>query len=352
MSRNNLGFYLCLLLMVPGVLLAQDRTYPDLDSGIHPAPFQQVGMSGWQFLKLPTNARFAATGGVTTVLSHGDASSALANPASIADVENFSVAVNQMNWLVETDFQSATLVKNMGTWGHFGVSFVYVDYGEMVRTGVKNLTDPATGRFTGLSELELEGQGTFGAHDMALGVSYARNITDRLQVGGNLRYIEEKIDDATTSNIAFDIGTVYYTGLKTLRLAMVGRNFGPDAEFVSWNERIAYPPMKVYMPMQFQLGAAFDLFEGGENPYLWTVAAEFVHPNDGPEKINAGTEFTAYDLLTVRGGYRFGYDEEGITLGGGLNVSMAGNLAVRFNYAYVDFGRLDNVQMFSLGLDF
>ncbi len=340
------------LLIVPCLLLAQDREYPIIDSGIHPAPFQQVGNSGWQFLKLPTNARFAAAGGVTTVLSHGDAASALANPASIADVKNISVALNQMNYVVDSDYMSGGIVKNFGKWGFAGVNFVYLNYGDMVRTSIKNLTD-ANGQFTGQAELQLDGLGTFGAHDLAMGVSYARQITDRLQVGGSLRYISESIDDATTNNISFDIGTVYYTGLKTLRLAMVGRNFGPDAEFVDWNQRVAYPATKVYMPMAFQLGAAIDILEGGESSaHLWTVAAEFIHPNDGPEKVNLGTEYKLMDLLMLRGGYRFNYDEEGLTLGGGINVSMANSLDFLINYAYLDVGRFDTVHMFSLGFAF
>lgn len=353
MNKKIKGMLFIILLILPSMLLAQEREYPDIDYGIHPAPFEQIGMSGWQFLKLPTNARYAALGGVTSVISHGDASAAFANPASIADVENISVAVSKMTWLVDTDYQSASIVKNFGQLGFIGLNFVYLDYGDMQRTQVTNLTDPSTGQLTGLSELTLSGLGTYTAHDLAIGLSYARNITDRLQVGGNLRYIQEKLDDATTSNISFDIGTVYYTGLKSLRLAMVGRNFGPDAEFVQWDERIAYPATKVYMPMSFTLGAAIDVLERGEDsPHQWTLAADFLHPNDGPEKVNVGTEYSFLDLLYLRAGYRFNYDEETVTFGGGVNVSMAGSLKFKANYAFLDFGRLDNVHMISLGVDF
>jgi len=260
------------------------------------------------------------------------------------------VSVNRMNWLVDTEYSSGAIVKNMGSIGYLGINFVYVDYGSMQRTEVTNLLDSG-GNATGLSELTLDGLGSYSASDVAIGVSYARNITDRLQVGGNLRYISETLDDATTGNIAFDIGTVYYTGLKSLRIAMIGRNFGPDAEFVDFDTRIAVPATKVRMPMSFQLGAAFDILEGGDNPYLWTVAAEFIHPNDGPEKINVGTEYTLFNLLSLRGGYRFNYDEEDITLGAGINVKTS-SVGFAVNYAFVSFGRLSDVHMFSLDLGF
>jgi hypothetical protein len=349
MKKYRNGILLTILLVLPCLLLAQDRTYPDLDEGVNPAPFQQVGQSGWQFLKLPTHARYAAIGGVSSSLSHGDAAAALANPASVADIEDINVSFSRMNWLVDTDYSSGSIVKNMGSIGYLGLNFVYVDYGSVQRTSVSNLVDE-NGDITGLSELVLEGLGTYESHDVAVGLTYARTITDRLQVGGNLRYVSETLDDATTGNLSFDIGTVYYTGLKSLRIAMVGRNFGPDAEFVSFDQRVAVPATKVRMPMSFQLGAAFDILEGGDSsPYLWTVAAELIHPNDGPEKFNVGTEYSLFNLLSLRGGYRFNYDEEDLTLGAGINVKTS-SIGVGVNYAYIDFGRLSEVHMFSIDL--
>ena len=101
------------------------------------------------------------------------------------------------------------------------------------------------------------------------------------------------------------------------------------------------------MPMSFQLGAAFDILEGGDNPYLWTVAGEFVHPNDGPEKINVGTEYTMFNLLSLRAGYRFNYDEEDLTFGAGINVKTS-SVGFTINYAYMNLNRFSEVHMFSL----
>jgi opacity protein-like surface antigen len=80
-----------------------------------------------------------------------------------------------------------------------------------------------------------------------------------------------------------------------------------------------------------------------------TLAAEFTHPNDGAEKVHAGAEYTLMSLLTLRGGYKFNYDEEGLTLGAGLNVELSG-MKVGIDYAYVDFGRLEQLHMFSFAL--
>jgi hypothetical protein len=181
-------------------------------------------------------------------------------------------------------------------------------------------------------------------------LSYARRITENFQVGGTVKYIHEQLDDAGTGQWALDIGTMFYTGFKSLRLSMVGRNFGPDAEFVSYDDRLGVPATTVKMPMVFAMGIAYDLLEATNgSPHLWTLGMEFTHPNDGPEKLHLATEYTLMNMAILRGGYRFNYDEEGLTLGGGLNLKMA-SFGVKFDYAFIDFGRLDSVHMFSVGL--
>ncbi len=318
-----------------------------IDYGIHPPEYSAVGRSGWQFLKLPTHARFAAMGGIISALAHGDASATLGNPASIVDVKDFDAAFTIMNWIADIKLQSGAVVKNFGRWGSFGLNVVYVDYGEMIRTENREALDDF-GQSLGYTEPITEGLGTFTGGDFALGINYALRVTDRLQIGSNIRYVEEKLDDAKTSNWTIDIGTMYYTGIKTFRIAMLGRNFGPDAEFTKYDERIGIPAVQVPMPMVFVLGGAIDLFEGRNgNPHLWTVAAEFTHPNDGPEKVHLGTEYTYNNFVSLRAGYRFFYDEEGLTFGGGLRISTS-TFGASINYAYIDFGRLNNVQLFSI----
>lgn len=242
-------------------------------------------------------------------------------------------------------------MKKVGNLGFFGVNFIFVDYGDMTRNANEPILDPTTGEHTG-NVRQVTGLGTFSAHDLAFGISYSRQITDRLQFGVNLKYLEEKLDDATANQFAIDIGTVYYTGIKSFRIAMLGRNFGPGAEFLDFDERIGYPTAKVKLPMTYILGGAIDILEGGENsPHLWTIAGEFIHTNDASEKANVGTEYSFMEFVMLRAGYRFNYDEEGITLGAGLNLHMA-DIGMNINYAYMVFGRLDSVNMFSFNFGF
>ncbi len=322
--------------------------YNEVDWGVHPMEYSRVGTAGWQFLKLPTNARTAAMGGVNSAIGHGDASSALTNPASIADVENIDVTFNYMNWVADIGYQSISAVKNVQNWGVFGVNIVYLDYGDMERTENLEAFDGA-GASLGILPV-YDGLGTFSAGDLAIGLSYAQQVTDKLQVGGNLKYVQETLDDAKTSNWALDIGTLYYTGIKTLRISMLGKSFGPDSEFAKYDERIQSTPIKVKMPMLFAFGAAIDAIESNnDSPHHLIVAAEYIHPNDGPDKVNFGTEYVFMDMFSIRTGYRFNYDEEGFTFGGGFNYSMRGK-SVKFDYAYLDVGLFKQVHMFTFGM--
>ena len=321
---------------------------PTIDYGIHPLKFNRVGTVGWQFLKIPTNARMAAMGDVRSSLGYGNANAAFANPASAADIKNLDAVFNRMEWVADISFNAISMVKSFNNYGIFGVHLIYVNYGDMVRTENALLTDQ-TGAEIGILPV-YENLGTFGAHDMAVGLLYTRQVTDKLQVGGVFRYLEEQLDDAKTGNWAINLGTVYYTGFKSLRLAMIGSNFGPDAEFVDYDDRIQRTPTRVRMPMNFTIGAGMDIIEANEhNPHRVILIGEYIIPNDGEDKLNVGAEYNFKNLLSLRTGYRFNYDELGLTLGLGFDYKLE-NWELGLDYAYINTGVFNSVHMFSIGI--
>lgn len=346
---NSILLIICLAFATSS--LHAQINYNDADWGVHPMDYSRVGTAGWQFLKLPTNARSAAMGGIISAASYGDANSAFTNPASIADVKGYDVSLSRMNWVADIGYQSLSFVKNFGDLGNVGLNLIYLDYGSMERT--ENLPSyDALGNSVGVLPIT-DGLGTFSAADLSLGVSYSRQITNKLQVGGTLKYIQERLDDAKTSNWALDIGTLYYTGLNTLRLSFVGKNFGPDAEFASYNERVQVEPIKVKMPMVLIIGAAYDVIEANDenDQHRLITALEYVKPNDGNDKINLGAEYSFMKSFFVRSGYRFNYDEEGLTFGAGINYEVS-ELKIKVDYAYMDVGLFKQVHMFSIGMSF
>lgn len=335
-----------LLSVFPYISGTAQIQYNQTGWGVSPMDYSRVGTAGFQFLKLPTNARGAGMGGVSSATAYGDASSSFSNPASIVDVPDNDFFFGNMKWVADIEYYTTSYVKNLGNYGNIGFNLAYLNYGTMVRT--ENLADD----FGNILPVT-EGLGTFSAYDLAAGVSYAQQITSQLQIGGIVRFIQEKIDDARTSTWSLNIGTLYWTGLGSLRISMLGENFGPDAQFTSYAGRIEQTPVKIRTPMMFILGAAYDIIspDKDDNQRL-TVVGEYVKPNDGPEKVNIGMEYFLFHNIYLRGGYRFNYDEERFTFGLGIEYSLADNVKIKLDYAYMDVGRFNQVNLLTAGIGF
>ena len=323
-----------------------------VDWGVQSLPLSRVGSAGWQFLKLPADARSTALGGIQSALAYGSANSSFSNPASAADVRDMDLQFSSMNWVAGIKYSTTAFVKNLGPIGSVGINCTYLNYGDMIRTEVSEGFDPNSGASLGIIPLT-EGRGTFGAHDLSAGVLFSRQVTDFLQVGGTLRYLEEQIDDAKMHTWSLGIGTLYWTGLGSLRISMLGLNFGSDGQFESYQNRVAQPPVKVVLPMQFIGGTAYDILNSsGQGSQRLTLAAEYVKPNDGPSKYRVGLEYFAFSNIYLRGGYKFNYDEESYTFGFGAEYAVDPPFAVKVDYAYAALGRFHDAQIFTIGLTF
>ena len=205
---------------------------------------------------------------------------------------------------------------------------------------------------------------------MAIGLAYGFNLTERFSLGFNFKYISQKIWHEAAESIAIDIGTLYHTALSGLRIGAALTNFGADMK-MSGNDLLVYYDQdptrtgdndRVFaelqtnawpLPLNFQLGVAMDVIKSPT--HLLTLAADAIHPIDNTESMNLGLEYGFNGSFFIRGGYRNLFlrdSEEGFTVGGGVNIALLGNFELIADYAYADFGRLDNSQRFSLLLVF
>jgi hypothetical protein len=311
------------------------------DSGIDPPEFERIGQSGWQFLHLPTVARNAALADVKTGLAQNSVTAIFTNPAKLTDVSNIDASFTSISYLADISYLTAAVAMNFGSLGVFGLHVANLDAGEMVRT--ENTFDPRFDITYRSGDL-----GTFTAGDIKAGISYAKLITANLSVGGNFSYIQEKLDDQKVENWTADFGLFFRTGFRSLSLSMVASNLGPDAEFTDFDD-IYGLPQSVRMPVNFRLGLTYDIIEPAkDNKHVLTSFLEGVHPNDGPERVHAALEYNFINIFYLRGGYKFNYDEQGFTAGAGINYNMEG-VTGRIDYAYLDYGRLDSVHLFTLG---
>jgi len=312
-------------------------------SGISPAEIERVGQSGWQFLKINGDARQAAMGGAFTAISQGDANGVFGNPATLADVRNLNIQLNALRWVADINHKSFAIAGRLGEVGVFAVSLAMLNYGDIPETvnfplDANSTTPLVTGNM-------------FAANDLAVGVSFARNITSKLSLGGNVRWIRQTIAELSMTNWSFDLGTMYYTGFKSLRIAVSARNFGPDSRLGGWSDQYQTESDNVRMPFDFRGGLAMDFLDDEGSPHLLTIVVEGDHPNDGTEKFHLGGSYSFQRQFFLRFGYKFNYDVQKYTFGIGMNFEVEGTMG-SLNYAYADFGELTRVHMLSMGFSF
>lgn len=329
--------------------------------------FSKVGFSGMQFLKIGAGARGSAMAGAFTAVAD-DATALYWNPAGIARLRTIDAAFAHTNWFVDINNEYIACVFPGGLLGNFGISASFLSMGEMQRTTIDDITTPAR-------EDEGVSLPTFSSSDVALGLTYARSLTNKFCVGITAKYVREKIAEMSASGLAFDIGTHYMTGFKTLRIGMAIVNYSGDTKFsgsdlqkewtdTTWPSNYTGNQWEIVsqpfpMPLQFKMGIAYD-FKFGRDHVL-TTSGEMVHPNDGNEKVMVGLEYKWNNPivgLALRGGYKYDpdwYEKKGSldNVSAGLGISRRfGASRISVDYAYTNMGYLENVHRFSLGLGF
>jgi hypothetical protein len=303
------------------------------------ASFAKVGTAGAQFLKIGLGTRGAAMGGAF-VATADDPSAAWWNPACLVRVPGTQVQLTHTEWFEDVRYEAGVVTREFPGIGTFALQFGLLNSGEMDVTTIEHP----------------EGTGeTFTCSDMVAGLTFSRMLTDRFSTGVTFKYVREEWDDVSAGGLAVDLGTLYNTGFRTLRIGMAIQHFGgeltPDGTFDDYysgsDSLKAYLPYS--MPMTFKLGMAMDVIDQG--PHFLTVAVDAVHPNDNVEQVNVGGEYWFNGIVALRGGYRINTDEEGLTAGAGFRIP-AGGTTITLDYAYADFNRLDLVHRASLGFAF
>jgi hypothetical protein len=306
---------------------------------------KKIAQTGMKWLSIPIGARGSGLGSAFTAMAD-DASAIFWNPAGIALADGNRVFLNQTRWIADIQVNAAALSVNAGRWGVLAASFEQVGWGTFHGT----IRDPnATG---GYAET-----GNFSPEDWAAGLGYGYRVSDKFMFGGHIRYVHEKLGstlegtfDAPKSFtgelnlLAFDLGTLYYTGFRDLRLAMSLQNFSQEDKY----RAESFP-----LPLTFKFGAAMDVLGlvVKQPDHKLTVTMDALHPRDYSERLHFGAEYGFKDTVFLRAGYKTNYDEEDLSLGAGLKLKISG-MAAGLDYAFVRFANFDAVHMFSFDFQF
>ncbi len=288
--------------------------------------FEKVGTIGGQFLKIGVGARAAAMGSAFVSVAD-DATALYWNPAGVARIQKSVISLNHAAWLANTSFTQAGYLFHLGfipgTIG-IGARALYMDT-QPVRTVFRP-----------------EGEGRdFDAGDIAVGLTYARSLTDKFSAGITASYLQSTLATYSASAMVFDFGTLYNTGYRSLKIGMAIQNIGSDMTFIDDS---------VKMPTVFRVGMSMNLYESGN--HLLMTAGDFSHPPDNNERASWGMEYGFKEFFFLRGGYQFKYDLERFSGGLGFKLATSLNSEARLDYAYTDMQELPAVHRISVDFRF
>lgn len=325
----------------------------------------RVGTAAAQFLKLGVGARAAALGEAAVTLS-GEIAGLYWNPSSIASIDRTSFAVSRNDLYAGLSYNFIGLVQPLGQAGAIGISAVYFDSGEMEITTLQNP----------------EGTESYFSWDAyAIGLTFSRFVTDRLALGGTIKYIHEGAYHVSAQTIAIDLGSLLDTGVLGMKLGMCLSNFGGQMRlggptFEVNHDRWPNNPGNIAtsallktqdypLPLTFRIGLSTQLL-GAEGQIarseknVMTIAVDAYDPNDALLRSNFGVEYQWNNILSLRAGYRGisvgedefdSYDTASYTFGGGLQYDFNFGRIV-FDYAFTDFKILGSGHMFTIALGF
>lgn len=314
-------------------------------------PQTKVGTTVANFLTIPVGPRASGMGGAFTAVAN-DATSAFWNPAGLSRMPRNEFTASTAEWLVSSRTNWVGLGFKLDDDNAIGISVNQLDYGQEEITTVQQQN--GTGQY-------------WSASDLAVSLSYSRNLTDRFSIGGTVKYISENIYDVSATGFGVDVGLLFYTQLEGLRLGMNISNFGTELQLdgKSLLQPIDIDPANTgnnsnisgqllteawSLPLTFAVGLAYDAYQDGD--WRLTLAADALIPNNQSTYGNVGMEITWGNLISLRGGYNSLAKEdaqEGLTAGVGIQYDFGGFFA-KFDYSYSDFGVFDPISRFALSV--
>jgi len=283
----------------------------------------EPGAAAASFLKFSPSPRGTGMGEAYASVSE-DAYSGWWNPAGLGSVEGPELAATYNDSLE-------------------GVVYQYLSVAYPLRYGSTlgfNITRLGVAPFQGYDAQGVK-SGKVEASDIAVGGAYGRVlIKDEIErpvlnVGAGLKVISEKLHDVSANTAALDLGAVYYVRpanywmrkvpAQEFRVAMAVKNLGPGLKY----DRLSSP-----LPLSATLGGSWHSHPGGSASLI--LSLDQTYSNDEKYYVALGAEYAAFQLLSLRGGYRTGQ-----SIGSGLRVGVGFKLSfMDIDYSMSPYGGL------------
>jgi hypothetical protein len=319
----------------------------------------RAGTAGAPELRIPVGARYLAMSGA-----------AIANVAGLeaiywnpAGVDLSSTDANAMfsyrQYIADMNMDFAAVSGRLGDLGSIGLSFRSLNIGDIA---VTTMDQPdGTGQIISPSYF-------------VLGLTYSKQLTDRIAIGINANIISETIDRANASGFSFDFGVEYNNlfDVQGFAVGVVVKNLGPTMTFggnglyVQANDQgssrgptfYKFDASSAELPSEIGIGLSYLRHFDEENAI--NISATFQNNNFTYDDYKVGLEYNFKELLYVRAGYLASFQStdqtpniwQNYTLGVGINTKSFSDVNLAVDYAYVPAKYFDANNVFSLSFGF
>lgn len=319
------------ILSLTAVILAL-TVVPHLDAGSR----NRVGTSAAEQVLIPVGARDLAMGGSSVALSTG-IGGLYWNPAGIARSQNNAdIMVSHMDYFA-----------GIGV-NYFGVSGRFAGFGSLAFT-IKSLS---FGDIPVTTEEAPDGTGgTFSPNFFTAGVTYARQLTDRVFVGATFSLISEQVERVGATGAAVNVGVQYhdFVNVPGLNMGVVIKDVGTQMKYdgpgllrqstvAGVGRFVKIDAASFDLPSTMELGLSYTVTMPGNSQVH--LSSMFQNNNYSSDEYRLGGEYAFSDFVFLRGGYTFAATDAesylyGLTFGGGLNLNLTG-LDLGLDYTFRD----------------
>jgi len=291
-------------------------------SGSSAGEFVKVGAAGSQFLKIGLGARANGMAGAYGGVAN-DLSSIFWNPAGLADIKGITGDFSYTQWFAGFSHNFGAVALPIGSNFTAAVHVISFNSSNIEITTLE----------------KAEGTGLFyTVGDLSAGASLSGYLTDQFSFGFTAKYIYNSFGSLSAGGMAFDIGTMYETGIQGIKLGFSIHNLGAQLQYSGQDLNKTLKPIQALnaqaidvsmmssaysIPLIFRAGVSSAVYTDESNKVI--AAFDFVTNSDTKEQYAFGAEYAWRNIVSVRAGYRFGMDQiMGIAAGVGLKYDGGG----------------------------
>ena len=294
---------------------------------------ERLGTGGSSASRIMVGARSVALD-YSDLASTKGVESLFGNPAGLsAGDANTEVLFSHAEYIADMNLNYIALAQKMSGWGSVGFTAKILSIGDIIRT-----TESAP---DGTGDII---QPTF----TTLGLSYAKSLTDRVNFGGTVHLISEKVMQTGSNTVAFDFGFQYDTGVRGIRVGAAMQNFGssqlfsgedldrnlllPEDDPQSANRTLSLSTAGAELPSLFTGSASWPVMQGVN---ALTLHGVYQSNSFNVDEFRLGAEYLYRKQFALRLGYKAtsnSSDLFGLTYGLGVQVPI-GSTKMDVDYA-------------------